>query len=167
MQPNDPYSFVMPTAAPRSWNYLDTLPELSAPLEVPYSPVAANSVLPTSGAPTATVPGFNNPWAYTSWNKAGGLGNYLGANAPLFLGGLQALSGAVGAYTGLKGLSLAKDAFKQQKKEFNINLSNQTQSYNTQMADRINGRSYATEAEREAAMAAALLTDRSTYGKGG
>jgi hypothetical protein len=112
-------------------------------------------------------PAWENPFTYTPWGGAEGLGDYLGANAPLFMAGLNTLSGLTSAYTGLKGLSLAKDAFKQQKKEFNINLANQTQSYNTQVGDRIAGRWYGSEAERQAALAAAQLTDRSTYAKKG
>jgi hypothetical protein len=83
------------------------------------------------------------------------------------MAGLNTLSGLTSAYTGLKGLSLAKDAFNQQKKEFNINLDNQVRSYNTQVSDRINGRHYNSEAERAAALAAAELVNRSKYGKGG
>lgn len=137
-------------------------------LSKPYNPTANALGSNGSGTPgNVTAPAWNNPWGYTSWADSAGLGDYLGSNAPLFMGGLQALSGGLQAYTGLKGLSLAQKAFKQDKKAFNINLSNQTKSYNTQVADRIAGRSYATEAERAAALAAATLVDRSKYGSGG
>ena len=123
----------------------------------------------------ATVPAWQNPFAWNSWGAGldpsasfgTKLGSFIGGNAPLFMGGLQTLSGGIQAYTGLKGLSLAQKALQQEKKAFNINLANQTQSYNTQVGDRIAGRSYATEAERQAALAAAQLVDRSKYGKGG
>lgn len=123
----------------------------------------------------ATPPTYQNPFAWNAWGSGlpedasfgSKLGNFMGGNAPLFMSGLQALSGGIQAYTGLKGVNLAEKAFKQGKKEFNINLANQTQSYNTQVGDRIAGRSYATEAERQAALAAAQLVDRSKYGKGG
>lgn len=118
---------------------------------------------------------WNNPYKFTPWGQgvdsAAGfgdkLGGFLGNNAPLIGAGFNLLTGGLNAYTGLKGLSLAKDAFKQQKKEFNVNLSNQTQAYNTAMGDRIAGRQYSSEAERQAALAAAQLVDRSKYGRGG
>jgi hypothetical protein len=125
--------------------------------------------------PAATAPTWNNPYAFTPWGAglptdAGfgtKLGSFLGGNGALILGGLQTLGGLTQAYTGLKGLSLAQKAFNQQRKEFNINLANQTQSYNTEVGDRISGRHYNSEAERQAALAAAQLVDRSKYAKGG
>jgi hypothetical protein len=119
------------------------------------------------GGNSTTAPAWRNPFAWQSWDASSGLGDFLGANAPLLMGGLQTLSGGIQAYTGLQGIGLAKKALQQEKKAFNINLSNQTQSYNTQVGDRIAGRSYASEAERQAALAAAQLVDRSKYGKGG
>lgn len=118
---------------------------------------------------------WNNPYKFTPWGQGvdpaagfgGKLGGFLGNNAPLIGAGFNLLTGGLNAYTGLKGLSLAKDAFKQQKKEFNVNLSNQTQAYNTEVGDRIAGRQYNSEAERQAALAAAQLVDRSKYAKGG
>jgi hypothetical protein len=118
---------------------------------------------------------WNNPYKFTGWGVGldpatgfgGKLGSFLGNNAPLIGAGFNMLTGGLQAYTGLKGLSAAQDALKQQKKEFNINLTNQTQAYNTEVGDRIAGRQYNSEAERAAALAAAQLTDRSKYGKGG
>lgn len=157
--PQSPYA-VTPTApdafATGSW---DSLSALSAP----------------TGAGTPGQPfAWQNPYAFTPWgtgldaNAGFGakLGSFLGNNTPLLLGGLQAITGALGAYNGLQAVRTAKDALRQQKKEFNINLSNQVQSYNTAVGDRIAGRHYNTEAERQAALAAAQLTDRSKYGKG-
>lgn len=158
-------------AAPSSQPYINPYYGMTSQLASLSGPMIVDPGLVNVETPTlpngAVAPSWNNPLAYTSWDQAGGLGNYLGANAPLFMAGAQTLSGLAGAYTGLKGLSLAQRAFKQQKKEFNINLANQTQSYNTQVSDRIAGRQYNTEAERQAALAAALLTDRSKYAKGG
>lgn len=117
--------------------------------------LSANSVSPTvPAAPVAP----RNPFQYTSFGEAGGIGKYLGANAPLFGAGLNALSQGFGIYTGLKNLSLAQKAFGLQKEAYKTNLRNQTQSYNTQVTDRISGRSYATEEERQAALNAALLS---------
>lgn len=154
------YSFLPTTPKPSGFDTLQYLQELNGgSMSVPYSPQGGN--------PGVSAPTWNNPYAWQSWANSDGLGDFLGGNAPLFMGGLQTLSGGLQAYTGLKGLSLAKDAFKQQKKEFNINLNNQTKSYNTQVSDRLAGRSYATEAERQAALAAAQLVDRSSYAKKG
>jgi hypothetical protein len=120
------------------------------------------------GSPSgATPPTWQNPFAWQSWDASSGLGDFIGGNAPLFMGGLQTLSGGIQAWNGLQGMSLAKKALAQEKKAFNINLTNQTQSYNTQVGDRIAGRQYNSEAERQAALAAAQLVDRSKYGKGG
>ena len=101
-----------------------------------------------------------SPFAYTPYGKgdgqASGLG-YIGANAPLLSAGIGALSQGFGIYAGLKNLSLAKKSFGLQKEAYKTNLANQTQSYNTQVADRIAGRSYASEEERQAALRAAQL----------
>lgn len=71
--------------------------------------------------------------------------------------GADALSKLGGIYLGIKQLGLAQDSFKLQKQAYKTNLANQTQSYNTQVSDRINGRSYNTEEERQAALKAAQL----------
>ncbi len=152
--------------APYNYGVSPELTSLSQPVTIDPGLMDVSGIK-FGGVGSANVPAFNNPLGYTSLSEAGGFGNYLGANAGLFKTGAGLLMGGINAYTGLKGLSLAKDAFRQQKKEFNINLANQTQSYNTQVGDRIAGRYYATEAERQAALAAATLTDRSSYGKGG
>jgi len=125
--------------------------EIGAGLAMPQIPVSSMGAL--------------NPYGYLNWDDAGSLGNWLGGNSKLFGAGMDFLSKGIGAYTGLKTLGLAQDAFKQQKKAFNINLANQTQSYNTQVGDRVAGRSYGSEAERQAALSAAQLTDRSSYAK--
>lgn len=50
------------------------------------------------------------------------------------------LSTAAGLYTGLKALSIAKQQLKFSKNMANANLANQTQSYNTSIADRARAR---------------------------
>lgn len=120
--------------------------------------LSAGYSAPTSAPGAPTIPATStNPFGYTSYAQAGGFGKYVGANAPLFTAGLNALSQGFGIYAGLKNLSLAKKSFNLQKNAYETNLRNQTQSYNTQVADRINGRSYNTEEERQAALAAAQL----------
>jgi hypothetical protein len=149
---------------PKPFNYLDSLQAFNAQsgLDLNNSPVTDGVSMPRT--PVSGM-GTLNPYGYVSWDQAGGLGNWLGGNAKLFGAGMDFLSKGIGAYTGLKTLGLAQDAFKQEKKAFNINLANQTQSYNTAVGDRIAGRSYSSEAERQAALSAAQLTDRSSYAK--
>lgn len=69
----------------------------------------------------------------------GGIGGWLSknGNAQTALGGIQALGSA---YLGFQQLKQAKDALNFQKKSYNTNLTNSTQSYNTSLEDRINGR---------------------------
>jgi len=73
---------------------------------------------------------------------------------------VQGLSQLGNLYLGVKQLGLAKKSFNLQKEAYRTNLANQTQSYNTQVQDRITGRSYATEEERQAALKAAQLQYR-------
>lgn len=147
--PDGSLSWNPAVAMPGTENMFGTLQGLSG--GSPAGPVGAPGVPPT-------VP--NNPFQYTSWDQAGGLGKYIGANGQLFMSGLNALSQGVGIYAGLKNLSLAKKSFNLQRDAYKTNLANQTQSYNTQVSDRIAGRSYATEEERQAALAAAQLPVR-------
>lgn len=167
-------------------DYLSQL--LSGGIDVPNSPMALDYVSPQNlsmlgeldkltASSLSPSGGFqwNNPYKFTPWGTGldpsasfgSKLGGFVGNNMPLIGAGFNILTGGLQAYTGLKGISAAQDALKQQKKEFNINLSNQTQAYNTEVGDRIAGRQYNSEAERQAALAAAQLVDRSKYGKGG
>lgn len=80
--------------------------------------------------------------------QAGGsgfLGGFLGGNTPgnlqLGLGALQSLGGLWGSYNSNK---LAKESIDFQKKAYETNLENSTQSYNTALEDRARTR-YATE----------------------
>lgn len=159
---------------------------LNGGMDVPNSPMSLDYVSPQNLSTLAELDkltasslspsgGFqwNNPYKFTPWSAGAGttfggkLGSFVGNNMPLIGAGFNILTGGLQAYTGLKGISAAEAALKQQKKEFNINLTNQTQAYNTEMGDRIAGRHYNSEAERQAALAAAQLVDRSKYGKGG
>lgn len=84
-----------------------------------------NSVNPTGvgnyGGAQQNGPGF--------WSKDGGAG--------MILGGLQTIGNLWNAYQQQK---LAKDAFAFQKKAFETNLKNSTQTYNTALEDRIRAR---------------------------
>jgi hypothetical protein len=149
-------------------------PQVNQPIMAGLQGLGADLTMPAPDAGWASdtggaVPSFSwqNPYAYQGWGVGaadgagfgGKLGTYLGGNANLFGAGMNILSKGLGAYAGIKQLGLATDALSLEKKRFKTNLANQTQSYNTQMADRIAGRSYASEAERVAALSAAQLPD--------
>jgi hypothetical protein len=89
--------------------------------------------------------------------QGGAGGSGLGWNLGTINAGIQGIAQLGNLYMGIKQLGLAKDSFNFQKKAYETNLKNQTQSYNTQITDRVNGRSYNTEEERQAALKAALL----------
>lgn len=132
----------------------DTMSELAALSGVGSGPVASgNGLVSTQNQPT-------NMFGYTPWGSGPGQArgvSYFGANAPLFSAGIQGLSQLGNVYLGIRQLGLAKDSFNLNKRAFETNLANSRSAYNTQIRDRIAGRSYATEAERQAALEAALL----------
>ena len=123
---------------------------------------ALSGTNPAAAGIPGTVPQMptRNTFGYTPWGGGAGEArgaSYFGANAPLFSAGIQGLSQLGNVYLGIRQLGLAKDSFNLNKRAFETNLRNSTSAYNTQIRDRIAGRSYATEAERQAALEAALL----------
>jgi len=128
------------TATP---NLLTSLQSLTAPVTAPTAPVPAPSL-----------------FRYQPLSQSRGFGDYMGANMPLFSAGLDGLSQLGGLYLGIKQLGMARDNFNLNKRAFETNLANQIRSYNTQVSDRIAGRSYASEEERQAALRAAQLPMR-------
>lgn len=127
-------------------------PNLLASLQSLTAPVTA---------PATTTPALApSPFRYQPLSQSRGFGDYLGANMPLFSAGLSGLSQLGGLYLGLKQLGMARDNFNLNKRAFETNLANQIRSYNTQVSDRIAGRSYASEEERQAALRAAQLPMR-------
>ena len=154
------YNFTngMPYQSP-NWaaDYIAGLQELSAPelqtrnlpagpaLSVPYSPMSAGGVIPAAAPPIGFMAGL------------GKIGGWIGKNGQTIGNIAGALSSGVQAYVGLQQLGLAKDALKFEKKAYKTNLANQVDSYNTQMKDRVTGRWYATEEERQAALREAEL----------
>lgn len=87
------------------------------------------------------------------------LGSWVSGNGQMLGNIATAAAGAAQAYVGLKQLGMARDSFNFEKKAFKTNLRNSVQSYNTATQDRLNGRWYATEAERQAALKEAELSD--------
>ena len=142
----------MPYQSP-NWtqNYLAGITSLSAtqpeapPINVPFSPVSANGTLPAAAPGNPMLAGL------------GRIGDWMGKNGQTIGNWANVFGQGMQAYLGLKQLSLAKDALKFEKKSFKTNLANQVDSYNTQMKDRITGRYYATEEERQAALRDAEL----------
>jgi hypothetical protein len=94
----------------------------------------------------------------------GGFGDWLkgDGNLSTTFQGIQALSGA---YLGFQQLKQAKDALHFQKQAYNTNLTNSVQSYNTSLADRINGRTSAHDGK--AAEVATYLAAHSLKKPGG
>lgn len=122
------------------------------------------------GPVTSTNPSLAQGNVPATWNApttgAGGtgilgslgrVGDWMGKNGQTIGNWANVFGQGMQAYLGLKQLSLAKDALKFEKKSFKTNLANQVDSYNTQMKDRITGRYYATEEERQAALKDAEL----------
>lgn len=123
---------------------------------------ALSGANPSAAGIPGTVPQIptRNTFGYTPWGNGPGEArgvSYFGANAPLFSAGIQGLSQLGNVYLGIKQLGLAKDSFNLNKRAFETNLANSRSAYNTQIRDRIAGRSYATEEERQRALEAALL----------
>lgn len=141
--------FGLPDPNQPNWtqNYLAGLQDISTqqPLNVPYSPVSANGTLPVAAPATGFMANLK------------GLGSWLGKNGQTIGNWAGVIGQGVQAFTALQQLSMAKDALKFEKKAFRTNLANQVDSYNTQMKDRVTGRWYATEEERQAALKEAEL----------
>jgi hypothetical protein len=116
-----------------------------------------------------TLSGYQ-PWGSGAPAGAGfatKLGSWVSGNGQMIGGVANLASQGLQAFLGLKQLGMAKDALAFEKKSYKTNLRNSVQSYNTQMQDRINGRYYATEAERQQALKDAELSDSMNGKKGG
>ena len=75
-----------------------------------------------------------------NWNPQAGFGTNVMNNIPTINAGVQGVQALYGIYSGLRGLSLARDQFDFTRNAYNTNLRNSTQSYNTALEDRIRGR---------------------------
>ena len=151
MSYNMQFGFPDPNQPNWTQNYLAGLQDISGTspqgpaLNVPFSPVSANGTLPVGPSPTGFMASLNK------------LGGWLGKNGQTIGNWANVIGQGINAYIGLQQLSMAKDALKFEKKAFKTNLANQVDSYNTQMKDRVTGRWYATEEERQAALKDAEL----------
>lgn len=72
---------------------------------------------------------------FQQWNQ-NQLGVDQGLNFNDVMAGIQAISQGIGAYTGLRQLSLAKDSFNFNKDVTETNLANQAKLTNAQLEDR-------------------------------
>lgn len=106
---------------------------------------------PSMGANYTSVYGGNAPQFGGVGQGGFSLGNIFGENGAsnlgLGLGALQTLGGLWNSYNTSK---LAKESLSLQKRAFETNLENNTQSYNTALEDRIRSR-YATEGRSDQA----------------
>ena len=123
------------------------LPNYQAGVTDPYT-AGMQAILPDFGITPTTpvtpaVAGWRNPaltttagsdWM-TTWfgGKDAQTGNLSTGILPV---GIGALTGLVGAYTGLEQLQVAKDNLAFQKDAFNKNFANQAKLTNSQLADR-------------------------------
>jgi hypothetical protein len=141
-----------------------------AQLSLPSTPGGFNPNTGVMAGPMATSTPFGSgswdalqtnrlaaPGATGVLGSLGKIGGWLGKNGQTIGNWAGIASQGIQAYTGLQQLGLAKDAFKFEKKAFKTNLANSVDSYNTQMNDRVTGRYYATEEERQAALRAAEI----------
>lgn len=77
-----------------------------------------------------------NPGMINQFNSQNQLGVDQGLNFNDVMAGIQAISQGIGAYTGLRQLSLAKDSFNFNKDVTETNLANQAKLTNSQLEDR-------------------------------
>ena len=95
------------------------------------TPYAANSSSPELDASAAALDKLPSVDNSTSpfW------GNGTPQNPGMVIPGLQAFSGLANAYLGYKNLGLSEDQFALGKDQYNRDLANQAQVYNTQLSN--------------------------------
>lgn len=126
--------------------------------DTPFSSFGS-SFAPTSFIDTARN-SMANAGALTSKFNLGGAGNtgemswmeklFGGHNSMGFVpAAAQSLAGIGQMWTGMQNYKLAKDQFNFSKQAYQQNLANQIKSYNTQMEDRLRGRTSDYEGKEE------------------
>lgn len=83
--------------------------------------------------------GYGGYGGMNTWGHGGGnsSGSGFGMNMPTFALGLQGLNSLGSLYMGAKSLDLANKQFESAQKFANINLRNQTQSYNDTLENKL------------------------------
>lgn len=119
-------------------NLLGQLPQTPAPM-LDYS-FGQQSGLPVAGMGGGQ--GLQMGGGYgnmSTWGQGAGssLGSGFGMNMPTFALGLQGLNSLGSLFMGAKSLSLANKQFESAQKFANINLANQTKSYNDTLENKI------------------------------
>lgn len=125
------------------------LPQAAGAMPIPTMPTSADlnwAGGQNLGAPQGDFGSFapdlsGNLGTYTSpGGQGGGIGRWL-SNGQNLGAAAQAFGALSSAWLGYQNLRTAKDQLNFQKGAFEKNFRNQTQSYNTQLEDRIRGRS--------------------------
>lgn len=145
---NDPsgLSMGMPTVSPSNMAAVRT-------------PMASgvNPPSPATGAPMVTSQSQGMSQGMGMGNNTGQPGFFSQNGAGQFaLGAIQTLGSLWNSFQQNK---MARQSFDFQKKAYETNLANQTQSYNTELTDRIQAR-YATEGRPNAAADAAAYVEK-------
>lgn len=68
--------------------------------------------------------------------------DFLGTGYGKIATGLNVASNLVGAYTGLKGLGLARDQYRLEREAFNLNANNQIATHNANVTNRADTREF-------------------------
>ncbi|ANJ20716.1 virion protein [Roseobacter phage RD-1410Ws-07] len=103
-------------------------------IQAPTMGASGASAMPNVTVDSPTVPG-----GATNPAQTGGSGNFWSQNggAGLILGGVQVLGNLWNSYQAHK---MAKEQMSFAREQWNTNLANQTQTYNTALEDRIRAR---------------------------
>lgn len=108
----------------------------SPSMHPPRSPVAA----PVIGGVDLTALGTPGRGAPTLMQRLLGYSDADGKQNGILPAAIGTFSGLASIYMGMKQYGLAKDSFKENKRQFNDNFNASAQSYNTQLADRQDAR---------------------------
>lgn len=126
----------------------------------------------TYGNPGGATQGLQAISGYRPWGSglpAGAgfgtkLGSWLGGNGQMIGGIANLASQGLSAYLGLQQLGMAKKQMGREWTAARANFENTADAYRTATNDRLTGRYYATEEERQAAMKDAELSNTTLKG---
>ena len=157
--PSDPFaSWNAPVSTMDQVSQLSTGGDWLAPVNGPGVPGMPSGAPAGFGEAAGGFGGLASGGVLSGQSPFSKIGSWFGKNGAAIGQWGNLASQGIQAYLGLKQLSMAKDALSFEKKAFKTNLKNSVSAYNTQMKDRITGRQYATEEERQAALKAAELS---------
>lgn len=137
-----PAVYGTPVANGEPWGGFPMAAGSSAPAAMPaYMDAGGYSNLSSYAPQPASVTGATAPIIQQG---SGGLSGWL-SNGQNLGTAIQGFGSLAQAYLGFQAMKQAKEGLKFQKEAFNANLGNSIKSYNTQLEDRINGRTSAYE----------------------